>query len=306
MRVFIVGGTGLIGRHAASAITVAGHRVIGLARSDESAERLCSMGVEPILGDVDNHDALARGIEQADAVVFTAAIGVSENAVMEFILDRMDATQKSLIYCSGTGVLGERTFGAWSENTFAEDDDFLPSRALIQRVSLERQVRSASSRGLARGIIVRPPAVWTHADPHVLVTGVLDSVRKTGAACYIGQGLNMYSHVNAEDLGEVFRHSVESGRNGAVYHAVAGEVANRWIAETVSRITGAPVKSIDIDEAINIWGKFQALVVFGVSSRSRSPNARREFGWAPQHVDMLEAASLSLNRILAGRPLSLP
>lgn len=306
MNVFVVGGTGLIGSHAVRAIVRAGHQVTGLARSEASVAKLHSMGGETLLGDVDDQDALAKGVANADAVLFTAAIGEAENAVVGSILDMMEGTQKSLVYCSGTGVLGERTFGAWSENTFAEDDDYVPARGLGLRIQLEREVLATSKRGLRRGIVVRPPAVWTESVPHGLITGVLDSVRKTGSACYVGQGLNMYSHVHAEDLGEVFRHAVERGRDGAVYHAVAGEVPNRWIADTVSRITGAPVRSINMDEAIELWGKFQALVVFGASSRSRSPNARKEFDWAPKHVDMLEAGAASLRDLLLESPLDVP
>jgi nucleoside-diphosphate-sugar epimerase len=306
VKVFVVGGTGLIGSHAVRAIVSAGHQVTGLARSEASVSKLRSSGAEALLGDVDGQDALAKGVANADTVLFTAAIGEAENAVVGFIMDKMEGTQKSLVYCSGTGVLGERTFGAWSENTFAEDDDYVSARGLGSRIQLEREVLAASKRGLGRGIVVRPPAVWTEDVPHVLITGVLDSVRKTGSACYIGQGLNMYSHVHAEDLGEVFRHAVERGRDSAVYHAVAGEVPNRWIADTVSRLTGAPARSINIDEAIEIWGKFQTLVVFGTSSRTRSPNAHKEFGWAPKHVDMLEAGAASLRGLLLEAPLDLP
>ena len=100
----------------------------------------------------------------------------------------------------------------------------------------------------------------------------------------------MYSNIHAADLAEVFRHVVERGQGGATYHAVAGEIPNRWIAEVVARHLHVPVRSIDIDQAIELWGKFFALVVAGVSSRSTSDRTRAEFGWAPQHVDMLASA----------------
>lgn len=303
MNIFMMGGTGFIGGHAARAMVAAGHQVTGLARSDAAATKLQAMGVIPILGDATDFDTIAKGIESADTAVFAAALYEAENAVVEYMIDRMAETGKSLIFCSGTGVLGERTAGAWSENTFSEWDEFVPSKALGSRVLLEQQVLAAASRGLRRGIVVRPPAVWSHEVPHALVSGVLDSVRQTGAACYMGAGLNMYSHIHAADLGEVFRLAAESGKDGAVYHAVAGEVPNRWIAESVAQLTGAPLRSITMDEAIEIWGKFRALVVFGVSSRTRSPRTRQELGWAPQHLDMLAAGIASLRQDLAQNPL---
>jgi len=303
MRIFMLGGTGLIGSHAARACLAAGHEVTSLARSAEAEAKLAGWGVKSIRGDAEDRAAITRGIADAETVMFVAAMGDAETAVVDFIIDTLSGTGKSLIFCSGTGVLGERTFGAWSENTFAEWDEFVPSRAIDARVQLEKRVRAASSRGLARGMVVRPPAVWTHDEPHMLITGVLDSVRKTGAACYLGAGLNMYSHIHAEDLGEVFRHVAEGGQDGAVYHAVAGEVPNRWIAETVSRLTGAPTRSLTTDEAIELWGKFATLIVLAVSSRSRSPRTRQEFGWAPRHTDMLAAGEESLRKLLAQQPL---
>ncbi|MDO7842322.1 NAD-dependent epimerase/dehydratase family protein [Sphingomonas immobilis] len=303
MKIFVIGGTGLIGGHAARAMAAAGHEVSSLARSDASEEKLKATGIAPIRGDAEDRDALARGIADAETVVFAPSMGDAETAVVDWMLDHMSASGKSLIFCSGTGVLGQRTGGAWSEDTFAETDEFVPQRAISTRWALEGRVRSAAAKGLKRGIVVRPPAVWTHDQPHALVTDVLGSVRKTGAACYIGEGLNMYTHIHGEDLGEAFRHVAEAGQDRAVYHAVAGEVPNRWIAETVARLTGAPTRSITMDEAIALWGKFATLIVFGVSSRSRSPRTRREFGWSPKHTDMLAAAEQSIKQLLAADPL---
>ncbi|MET0137364.1 MAG: NAD-dependent epimerase/dehydratase family protein [Sphingobium sp.] len=303
MKIFVIGGTGMIGGHAARAMVAGGHDVTSLARSDAAEAKLSASGIAAIRGDAEDRDALATGIADAETVVFAPSMGDAETAVVDWIIDHMADSGKSLIFCSGTGVLGQRTGGTWSEDTFAEADDFVPQRAISTRFMLEGRVRAASAKGLKRGIVVRPPAVWSHEQPHSLVTGVLDSVRKTGAACYIGQGLNMYTHIHAEDLGEVFRLVAESGQDGAVYHAVAGEIPNRWIAETVARLTGAPTRSITIDEAIDLWGKFATLIVFSCSSRSRSPRTRTEFGWAPKHSDMLAAAEASVKALLAENPI---
>jgi len=300
---FVIGGTGLIGGHAARAMVAAGHQVSSLARSDAAEAKLASAGIAAIRGDAEDCDALAAGIAAAETVVFAPSLGEAETAVVDWIIDHMADSGKSLIFCSGTGVLGQRTGGAWSEDTFAEADSFVPQRAIAARWELEGRVRAASAKGLKRGMVMRPPAVWTHDRPHALVTNVLDSVRQTGTACYVGQGLNMYTHIHAEDLGEAFRHVAEAGQDGAVYHAVAGEVPNRWIAETVARLAGVPARSITMDEAIALWGKFATLIVFGVSSRSRSPRTRQEFGWAPRHTDMLAAAEDSVRRLLAQQPL---
>lgn len=298
MNVFVIGATGLIGSHAARSLRQTGHRVLGLARSDDAGERMSAWGLEPVRGDLEDEAALLFGLNESDATIFAPSVGQAETASVHWLIDRLEGSGKSFIFTSGTGVLARRTAGDWSEVTVSDEEDFTPLKQLQGRVDLENHVRAAAAKGV-RGIVVRPPAVWTHEKPHLLVAGVADSVRRTGAACYIGQGLNLYSNIHAEDLGEVFRQVVERGQAGAVYHAVAGEVPNRWIAEMVARVMGCGTRSVSMDEAIELWGKFAALVVFGVSSRSRSPRTRSEFGWQPRHTDMIAAAEASLRAEIA-------
>lgn len=292
MKVFVIGATGLIGSHAARCMQANGHELTGLARSTASQERLRSWGIVPVAGDVAEQPILRQAALEADATVFAPALGEEETAVVTWLLEQLAGSNKTFIFTSGTGVLAQRTFGDWSEDTFGEDDTFIPLRSLQGRLALENLVRGAGQRSV-RGIVMRPPAVWADGRPHSLVTSVAKSAKKTGAACYVGKGLNLYANVHAQDLGRAFNLVLEKGEPGAVYHAVAGEVPNRWIAEMVARVLGCPTRSITMDEAIELWGKFAALVVMGVCSRSRSPKTR-SLGWAPERTDMLAAAEAVL------------
>jgi nucleoside-diphosphate-sugar epimerase len=302
MTSFVIGATGLIGSHAARALKQGGHRVLGLARTEEAAARLTGWGIEPVRGDLEDEAALLYGVREADAVIFAPAVGAAETSSVHWLIDQMAGSGKTFIFTSGTGVLARRTAGDWSEVTVSDYDDFVPLKQLEGRVAVENHVRAAGARGV-KGMVIRPPAVWSHDQTHGLILGVVDSVKKTGAACYVGKGLNLYTNIHAEDLGEVFRHVVERGVDGAVYHAVAGEVPNRWIAEMVARVMGCETRSVTMDEGIELWGKFATLVVNGVSSRSRSPRTREEFGWEPKHLDMLAVAEAKLREELkAGVP----
>lgn len=297
MKVFVIGATGLIGSHVARRLVEAGHEAIGLARSLEAESRLRSWGLSPLAGDAADRPALLRGVLDSDAVVFAPALGEAEGAVVAWLLEQMEGTGKTFIFTSGTGVLAQRTAGDWSEDSFAEDDPFTPLRSLQGRVAVEELVRASKDRGV-RGMVIRPPAVWSDDRIHGLVLGVVESVRKTGAACHVGAGLNLYSNVHAADLAEAFKLVLEKGEPGCVYHAVSGETPNRWIAEMVARVMGCETRSVSLDEAIELWGKFSALVVMGVCSRSRSPRTRA-LGWRPAHFDMLGHAEARLRERLS-------
>lgn len=250
----------------------------------------------------DLNERLSLVLEAAsrhDVIVYAAQLMLEEeHDVVGRLLDVAADQRKTLIFTSGTGVLGQLTGGAWSEDAFAEDDPFTPSRFLGRRVETENQVRND---GRCRGIVIRPPMVWGPGD-HGHMALIYESVAKTGAACYVGQGLNLYSHVHVEDLADLYEAAIVQGTGGGLYHAVAGETPNRWIAEAVARDMGCETRSVTMDEAMNIWSKFAVLVVLASSSRSRSPRARLELEWSPRHIDLLSMIGASHLRRRADRP----
>lgn len=68
MKVFLTGASGVMGRSSIEALHQAGHTVVGLARTQQSAAAIAATGVEPCLGDIYDHDALVAGMRGCDAV----------------------------------------------------------------------------------------------------------------------------------------------------------------------------------------------------------------------------------------------
>ena len=300
MRIHILGATGFIGGNIGAHLVRAGHEVSGMARSPESAAKLKASGITPMMGDLETGlaAAVAAGAA-ADAVIFAPQLMLQpEQDAVKAFLDGLAGSGKTFIFTSGTGVLGQRTVGHWSQDSFAEHDAFTPARTIAQRVETEALVRAATAQGV-RGIVIRPPLVWGPGD-HGHMAMIYESVAKTGAACYVGPGLNCYSNVHIEDLARLYALVLENGTAGALYHAVAGEIANRWIAERVAQDMGCLPRSVSVDEAFDIWGKFATLILMAASSRSRSPRARDELGWVPVHTDMLTMIGAPHLRALAG------
>ena len=286
MNVFVIGATGFLGSHLAQRYLLDGHAVHGLSRSEEGDRKLAALGIKPIRGDAEKDDAYIEASRRADVIIHAPQLSLeTEQASVQAILDVLKGTGRTFFFTSGTGVLGQRTHGAWSEDTFAEDDPFVPPKPILMRVETENLVRAAGREKDVRAMVIRPPMIWGSKGCAV-INQMNESIRKTGQVCYIGPGLNLYSNVHVLDLVEVYMLATAKGVPGALYHAVSGELNYRTMAEHLAKANDTTARSVMLEEAVEIWGGFYAKLVFNVCSRSRSPRTRNELGWVPKYLDI--------------------
>ncbi|GAA2072562.1 NAD-dependent epimerase/dehydratase family protein [Actinomadura alba] len=298
MNVFVIGATGFVGGAIARHLAGSGHTVTGLARTGTAATALDAQGITPVAGDLDSRrSATLEAALRADAVIYAAqADPAQETATVDDLTRAMAGTGKTLIFLSGSGVLLQRTAGAWSQDSFAEHDPFTVEPLATCRKAAEDTVLAAASDRL-RAMVIRPGLIWGPGD-HCHVPMTYQSVAATGAACYVGSGLNTYSHVHIDDVTRLFTLALEAGRTGGLYHAVAGEVPNRWIAERVADDLGCDTRSVTPQEAALVWGEFGALIM-AASSRLRAVSAQQELGWRPAHTDIVSMIGEARLRKLA-------
>jgi dihydroflavonol-4-reductase len=85
-RAFVTGGTGVIGTALVTALLARGDEVIGLARSDASAQTLGQRGIESVRGETWDEDVMATGMQGCDVAFHVAGVNslcVADPAPME-------------------------------------------------------------------------------------------------------------------------------------------------------------------------------------------------------------------------------
>jgi nucleoside-diphosphate-sugar epimerase len=288
----VIGASGYLGSRVVKALLKdksAGHRVRAFMRPESRTP--WPKGVEVHRGELESGEALSQALCDVDAVVFCARLlgdghdRSGERRVVERLIRLMRGSDAALVFTSGTGVLSTETAGHWDDRVFAEDDPFEPSALMHTRAGTEQLVRDSAAQGV-RGIVIRPPSIWGGGlSSHT--THMVRTVVELGTAWHVGPGLNSYSVVHVDDLARLFRLAIERGRAGATYHATAGEVPNRWLAQTIADTLRVGTRSVTSEKAAGFWGDYVTRVVMGSSSRTTSNRTRAELGWSPVHFDML-------------------
>ncbi|WP_329228104.1 SDR family oxidoreductase [Streptomyces canus] len=286
MRVFVTGATGFVGSAVTRELLDAGHQVLGLARSDRSAEALKSAGAEVHRGDLNDLDSLRRGAEAADGVAHLAFIhdfsnlttsGEADLRAVEAIGSVLEGTGKPFVVTSGLltapGRLG------------TEEDPADPDSPAKHRHASEVATLALAERGVRSSVLRLPPSVHGEGDIG-FVPMFIDFARDKGVSAMVGDGSNHWAAVHRLDAARLFRLALEAAPAGVRLHAIGDEgVPFREIAETVGRGLGVPVASVAPEEAMDHFGWLGRFAA--IDMRASGTLTRKLLDWQPEHPALI-------------------
>ena len=304
MKIFVAGGTGVIGRPLIARLLAKGHTIVVLTRSPEEAPALVKRGIEPAVADVFDTDAVKAAVSRAQPEVvieqltalprtytresMTAAAPFNTRIRLEGGANVLAAAQAASVRrylrqsiatfaVAGPGLADEETPLAF---------DASPAVAAEARTYAEQEHRLLGSPDI-EGIALRygffyGPGTWFNPDGDVA-----RQVRQQQFPI-IGNGEGVWSWLHIEEAAIATAAAVEQGNPGIYLIANDQPLPVReWLPAFARWLNAPPPPQVSVEDALKANGGADA-VYYGTQLRGVSnAKAKREFNFQPRPLEWI-------------------
>lgn len=277
--VFITGATGFVGSKVTEELIKHGYQVTGLARSQESADKLTKAGAKHVNGTLTDLEIVAKTATEHDATIHLGFIHdfanfqdsvLKDRAVVEAIVKALEGTNKTFI---GTG------------GTLTNHPPLSQIPSATSRVGTAEFALEYVNKGVRVINVKLPPSVHDLGD-HGFVPFLIKIAESKGASKYPKDGTNVWPAVNRNDVAVLYRLLLEKAKSGTNINAVGeGAVPTKQIAEAIGKKYNLPVESVPEAE-ISEW--FGFLGTFFANGGAEDPSEAESYGWKPVHIGLVE------------------
>jgi nucleoside-diphosphate-sugar epimerase len=291
LKIFITGAGGFIGGSIAAHLVRAGHQVRGLIRKPEHRDELKRLGIEPVIGTLDDRALLIAEAQAADAVI-NAASSDHEGAVSALI-EGLSGSGKPFLHTSGSSIVGDASGGEAAEARIYHEDALPePTADKAARVAIDRRVLEAAQQNI-RSAVLCNTLIYGHGavagSASVQLPRLVRQAQKSGVVRHVGSGGNTWSNVHIDDVAELYRLALEKSPAGTFYFVESGEASFREMSAAIARAMklGEP-QDWPLEEAQKEWGYEMASYGLGSNSRVRGERARKLLGWQPKRTSVID------------------
>jgi len=265
MRVFVTGATGYIGTEVVRELTEAGHKVIGLTRSENGIIKLKEAGAEVHQGSLDDLESLRSGAAVADGVIHLA-----------FKHDFSDFAGSLATDLQAIKAMGEMLEGT--------DKPFLTTQHANGTAS-DNATFELAKQGVRASVVSLSPTVHGDGDKG-FIPRLIKIAREKGLSAYIGDGSNRWSAVHRRDAAHLYRLALEAAPAGSKLDGVGDEgIPFRDIANVIGRHLNLPVVSIPREQAEAHFGFLGPIAALDIPRSSEQ--TQELLNWRPLHPTLI-------------------
>jgi nucleoside-diphosphate-sugar epimerase len=291
MRVFVAGGTGVIGRRIVRQLVGRGHGVVVLARGTDRQELVRRLGATPVGGDLFDAASLVPAMAGCD-VAIRAATSIPTKSRTR----RADFAMNDRIRTEGTRAMLEAASEAkvpaylhesivWAvgrPDGTPYDEDAPPRPGADVRATLAGE-RIAREEGARRGIDVAILRCGTFYSADAAHTRTIGQRLARRALPIIGDGRALWSMVHADDAADAFVAAAEHPRTGAWHIVDDRPVSVGELFTDLAARLGAPAPRRVPTWLAMLAGGSLTVEILTTSFPTSSARFQRDFGWRPRY-----------------------
>jgi nucleoside-diphosphate-sugar epimerase len=319
MKIFLTGGTGLLGSHFAELALTKGADIISLVRPTSNTAHLKSLGVTLIKGNLRDVKSLILGMKDCDAVVHAASptgfleptklyeediVGGTKN-----VITAMEANSvKNLVYISTLAVHGiDPIKGKPISEADGFGKHFFPGKQFLPysyysraKIKAEKIVKEAHEVGKIQATVLRPGWLYGPRDNHRY--GRLADAMRQGKIIKVGNGKNRLPLVHVGNVAKaIWLALIKKAPEYRVYLCVYdGKITQNEFFESLVRAANTKRRPISLpksfflftnvlQELVSIILEYRInvlpphyLIAFGYDWNFDQSHIERDLGYSPE------------------------
>ena len=299
MKVFLAGGSGVLGSHLIPQLVARGHEVVATTTRPERAGRLKAVGVKGVVVDLLDGEAVAAAVQAArPEVVVHQATALSGPVSLRhwdesFALTNRLRTEGLDNLLAAAVAAGARRFVAQSYTgwpnarsgvlvkTEADPLDPDPPAAARETLGAIRKLEAAvtGSEGTA-GVVLRYGSFYGPGTGLGEGGEQVELIRRRKLPV-VGSGAGVWSFVHIDDAASATVAAIE-GRGSGLYNVVDDDPAPvaEWLPYLARALGAKPPRHIPVWLARMIVGE-QGIAMMTEMRGASNEKAKRELGWRP-------------------------
>jgi 2-alkyl-3-oxoalkanoate reductase len=314
MRIFLAGASGAVGSRLVPLLAGAGrHHVTGTTRTPAKADALRAAGVEPVIADGLDRDAIVAAVVAArpDVIVHQLTALAAMNSLRDFdgafALTNRLRTEGTDHLLEGARQAGTRRFVAQSYAGWpyartggpvkTEDDPLEPnppksmSKTLAAIRRLESTVTNADG---IEGLVLRYGGFYGPGTGMAPGGDQIELIAKRRWPI-VGDGGGVWSFVHMDDVAAATLAAIERGAPG-IYNVVDDDPApvREWLPALAAAVGAKPPRRLPRWVARLAAGEAMAMLMTECRGASNA-KAKRELGWRPAYPSWREGFGAVMN-----------